>query len=185
MLSQFTPEGNNRCLAELDYAFPKDVYPVGRLDSDSEGLLLLTNDKKINRLLLHPSYKHERTYLVQCEGSINKEAINKITGGVKITINGKTYQTLAAKAQIIAEPEFLPIRNPPVRFRKNIPTCWVEIKLTEGKNRQVRKMFATVGFPVLRLVRTAIENLRLKEYIPAKVEKIEKSVIYRLLNLKS
>jgi 23S rRNA pseudouridine2457 synthase len=185
MLSQFTREGNNACLSDLGYRFEKDVYPIGRLDSDSEGLLLLTNDKKINHLLLHPFNQHERTYLVQCEGAINTTAIHKLSEGIKININGKIHHTLPAQARIIDEPDYLPQRRPPIRFRKNIPTSWVEIKLTEGKNRQVRKMFAAAGYPVLRLVRIAIEDLILANYVSGVVEKIERKKIYESLKLKT
>lgn len=160
VLSQFTAEvEGQRVLGEL-YDFPKDVYAVGRLDKDSEGLLLLTNDNKLNHRLLNPAFKHERTYWVQVEGVPTAEAIAQLCEGVDIRINKKTHRTLPAKAQVIAEPS-LPARVPPVRFRQNIPTTWLEIKLVEGKNRQVRRMCAKVGFPVLRLVRARIKKLAL------------------------
>lgn len=155
MLSQFTKEGEHQTLADLDYNFPKDIYPVGRLDADSEGLLLLTNDNRLKTQLLDPKRKHLRTYWVQVEGEITDEACAKLSSGVQISVNGKKYNTLPAKARKIDLPT-LPERNPPIRFRANIPTSWIEISLHEGKNRQVRKMTASVGFPTLRLVRHRI-----------------------------
>lgn len=158
MLSQFTKEGDHPTLADLDYEFPKDVYPVGRLDADSEGLLLLTNDNFLKTRLLDPKRAHKRNYLVQVEGQITTEACNKLASGVEISVNGKKYKTLPAKATLIDEP-YLPPRNPPVRFRAQIPTSWIEVSLHEGKNRQVRKMTASVGFPTLRLVRHKIADV--------------------------
>lgn len=155
MLSQFSREGDHLTLADLDFVFPKDIYPVGRLDADSEGLLLLTNDNFLKTRLLDPKNKHLRTYYVQVDGDITHEACHELAQGVAININGKSYKTLPSIAKLIDTPE-LPERNPPVRFRKNIPTSWLSISLYEGKNRQVRKMTASVGFPTLRLVRWAI-----------------------------
>jgi 23S rRNA pseudouridine2457 synthase len=149
MLSQFSREGDHATLADLGFDFPKDIYPVGRLDADSEGLLLLTNDNRLKTKLLEPRNKHKRTYYVQVEGTITTEACEALSTGVKISISGKTYQTLPAQAALLPEPP-LPERNPPIRFRKNIPTSWVSIILHEGKNRQVRKMTAAVHFPTLK-----------------------------------
>lgn len=160
MLSQFTREGEHLTLADLDFIFPKDIYPVGRLDADSEGLLLLTNDNFLKTKLLDPKNKHLRTYYVQVDGEITKEACLYLSDGVKIAINGNPYTTLPASAKPILTPE-LPERNPPIRFRKNIPTSWLSISLYEGKNRQVRRMTAAVGFPTLRLVRWAIGKMNL------------------------
>jgi len=157
VISQFSQEGEHITLASLGN-FPKDVYPVGRLDTDSEGLLLLTNDKYLNQLLLHPSKAHERTYWVQVEGEITEEALQKLAKGVEISIDGKKHFTAPAKASLI-ENVTLPERNPPIRFRKNVPTSWVSLSLTEGKNRQVRRMTAAVGFPTLRLVRAQFAKL--------------------------
>jgi len=159
VLSQFSKEGDKHTLADYLPSVSKDVYPVGRLDYDSEGLLVLTNDKQLTYQLLEPKYKHERTYWVQVEGVITKEAINKLQQGVFITVNGKQYHTAPAKASAFLEAPVIPDRNPPVRFRKNIPTSWVALTLREGKNRQVRKMTAAVGFPTLRLIRYSIGAL--------------------------
>ncbi len=155
VLSQFTSEGNKECLSDFIKDIPKDIYPVGRLDYDSEGLLLLSNDKKINQRLLHPKFEHSKTYLVQVEGLISSKAIEQLKSGVIISVNKSKYKTKPANAKIVFEPS-LPERNPPIRFRKNIPTSWLELTITEGKNRQVRKMTAAVGFPTLRLVRIKI-----------------------------
>lgn len=165
MLSQFTPEGAHTTLADLDFSFPKDVYPVGRLDADSEGLLLLTNDNYLKTKLLEPKNKHLRTYFVQVEGLINDEACEQLRKGVSISINGKAYVTLPAQASILSEP-LVPKRNPPIRFRQNIPTSWLSISLHEGKNRQVRRMTAAVGFPTLRLVRWGIGKINLTNLMP-------------------
>ncbi len=157
VLTQFTDEQNRPTLASL-YHFPKDVYPVGRLDMDSEGLLLLTNDKSLTDYLLNPKHNHEREYFSQVEGIPNKEALQKLCNG--IVIEGK--KTLPAKARLIDAPNFSP-RIPPIRERKSIPTSWISLTLIEGRNRQVRKMTAAVGLPTLRLVRVRIENLFLDD----------------------
>ncbi len=181
-LSQFTPEGNKPGLGS-HYKFPIDVYPVGRLDTDSEGLLLLTNDKRVNSLLLTPDKNHRRTYLVQVDGQITEEAVVDLARGVTITVNGESYKTLAAKAEIITEPK-LPPREPPVRFRKNIPTSWIALSLHEGKNRQVRHMTAKVGFPTLRLVRHSIGDISIEGMQPADVRMFTPGEFYALLKLK-
>lgn len=154
VLSQFTPDvPGQRTLAE--FGLPEDVYAAGRLDSDSEGLLFLTNDGPLIKKLLDPKNNHERTYLVQVEGIPRTQALTELERGVVI----QGYHTLPSKARLLeTEPNLLP-RDPPIRFRKAIPTSWVEIKLTEGKNRQVRRMTAAVGYPTLRLIRTAIKSI--------------------------
>lgn len=177
MISQFTPEGGHPVLGDL-FAFPQDVYPVGRLDTDSEGLLLLTNDRRVNDRLLNPREAHSRTYDVQVEGSITDEAVRRLCDGVDIRIDGKDFRTGIAKAVAMAEPD-LPPRNPPVRFRKNIPTSWVQLTLTEGKNRQVRRMCAAVGFPVLRLVRVSIGSLSLQGMLPGEVREISGEEVWK------
>ncbi len=177
MLSQFSREGDHPTLADLDFAFNKDIYPVGRLDADSEGLLLLTNDNYFKTKLLDPKYKHERTYWVQVDEEITPEACDALSTGVVISINGKQHKTLPAKAVEMEQP-MIPERNPPIRVRKNIPTSWLSLTLHEGKNRQVRRMTAAVGFPTLRLVRAAISNLQLNDFqdlVPGKVIELKKS----------
>jgi 23S rRNA pseudouridine2457 synthase len=180
MLSQFSKEGDKPTLADLGN-FPKDVYPVGRLDSDSEGLLILTNDKELNHRLLNPKFKHQRTYLAQVDGQVTPVAIEKLCSGVIITVDGKPHYTLPAKAVLLNQAPDLPERTPPVRFRKSIPTSWIELTLHEGKNRQVRKMTASVGFPTLRLVRIAIEDLMLGELKPGEVKEFQRDLLIKLL----
>jgi len=171
MLTQFSREGDKPTLADVAFPFPRDVYPVGRLDADSEGLLLLTSDRTLNHRLLNPRFRHQRTYYVQVDGAVNEEACRQLSAGVTITVDGKRYDTLPARAMPIAEPP-LPPRNPPVRFRASIPTSWLAITLHEGKNRQVRKMTAAVGFPTLRLVRWAIESLTAEGLQPGDVREL-------------
>ena len=157
MLSQFSREQEGQVtLADLDFKFPKDVYPVGRLDADSEGLLLLSSDKTLNARLLQPGSHVAKTYWVQVEGAPCDADLDPLRTGLAININGKAYNTLPAKARLLPGDPGLPERIPPIRVRKSIPDTWLEITLEEGKNRQVRKMCAAIGFPVLRLVRVAI-----------------------------
>lgn len=170
-LSQFSGEGDHKTLAE--FSLPKEVYAAGRLDKDSEGLLLLSNDGPfIEQFLLH----HERGYWVQVEGEIHQQAINNLESG----INLKTGRTKPCQAKTINEPDLWQ-RTPPIRQRKDKPTSWLEIILTEGKNRQVRKMTAAVGYPTLRLVRFQLGkislnslNLDLGKWIEVKKDDIEK-----------
>ncbi|NJM93991.1 MAG: pseudouridine synthase [Cytophagales bacterium] len=180
-ISQFTREGEHAVLGDL-YEFPKDVYPVGRLDTDSEGLLILTNDKRLNGALLDPQHAHKREYWVQVEGEVSPEALRELEQGVEININGKLHQTLPAQAKILAEP-LLPERTPPIRFRKSVPTSWLSLTITEGKNHQVRKMTAKVGFPTLRLVRWAIEGINCKGMIAGDVVQMDGVELYRKLKL--
>ena len=165
VLSQFTSTDGKICLKDI-LNVPKDVYPVGRLDYDSEGLLLLTNDTRINHQLLHPKFAHARTYWVQVEGLMSNDAIEKLSNSVTISIDGKNYDTKKADLHILQDDIVVPERNPPIRVRKTIPTSWVSIQLTEGKNRQVRKMFASVGFPVLRLIRSKIGRFSIDQMQP-------------------
>lgn len=174
VLSQFTDKENRPTLSSL-YKFPKDVYPVGRLDLDSEGLLLLTNDKSLTNFLLNPKFKHEREYYVQVEGVPTEEAIKKLCDGVII----ENRKTLPAKVKLIEDPNFEK-RNPPIRERKNIPTSWLSITIYEGRNRQVRRMTAAVGYPTLRLVRVRIENLFLGNLKSGEVRKLTTDEIKQL-----
>jgi 23S rRNA pseudouridine2457 synthase len=181
MLSQFSSEGERPTLAALG-EFEKDVYPVGRLDADSEGLLILTNDKSLNHKLLHPRNGHRRTYFVQVEGQVDEPALRTLRAGVEIRVKGKVWYTAPAEATSMNEPE-LPERNPPVRFRKNIPTSWISLRLVEGKNRQVRRMTAAVGFPTLRLVRWAIEELNVEGYKNGEYKEYSGAELKKLLKL--
>ncbi len=154
-LSQFSGEENDRLLGEL-FDFPKDVYPVGRLDKDSEGLLILTNDNRLKHRLLDPDSNHSKTYHVQVEGDLSTRAITDLSAGIlEIKHNGKAYRVKKAVCKKINPPSIAE-RVPPIRFRVSIPTSWIELTLTEGKNRQVRKMTAAAGYPTLRLIRIAI-----------------------------
>lgn len=155
VLCQFTPDlPGQRTLAE--FGFPEGVYPVGRLDMDSEGLLLLSDEPGFNNRLLDPKTAHPRTYLAQVEGTPTPEAVATLRHG-GIPIQG--YRTRPCLARVLeVEPVVAP-RDPPVRFRQAIPTAWLELQLIEGKNRQVRRMTAAVGFPTLRLIRLSIGQL--------------------------
>lgn len=176
MLTQFTDGEGRKTLSDLG-RFPKDVYAVGRLDMDSEGLILLTNDKKINHYLLDPEFRHEREYFVQVEGIPAPEHLYKLERGV--VIEGR--KTLPAKAKLLASPPSLPERIPPIRERKTVPVSWISLSLTEGKNRQVRKMTASIGFPTLRLVRVRIGKLTLGGLQPGEVREINVSSVKDIL----
>ena len=143
-------------MADLAVDFAKNVYPVGRLDADSEGLLILTDDKSLNAKLLNPRNKQPKTYWVQVEGAPNEKDLKPLEKGLTIKIKGKLHRTAPAKAFLLKETPLLPPRNPPIRFRKSTPTTWLSLTITEGKNRQVRRMCAAIGFPVLRLVRVSL-----------------------------
>ncbi len=182
VLSQFSPEPGKRSLKDV-YSFPKDVYPVGRLDYDSEGLLIITNDTGLNHRLLNPAFAHEREYWVQVEGIITNHALTQLCSGVNITVNGKTHHTKTAYATAFEKEPPVFERNPPVRFRKHIPTSWISLTLTEGKNRQVRKMTAAVGFPTLRLIRYRIGKLTIDSLEPGGFAEWQRRDLYDLLGL--
>jgi 23S rRNA pseudouridine2457 synthase len=157
------------------------VYPVGRLDEDSEGLLILTNDERLNHRLLNPSFAHEREYFAQVDGAITTEAIEQLKSGVEINVNGKMYKTQKCKVELFKDEPAVAERNPPIRFRKEIPAPWIKMILTEGKNRQVRKMTAKVGFPTLRLIRYRIEEIELGNLQPGKMIELPQKTIYKKL----
>lgn len=163
VLSQFTPDGSpNRTLAE--FGFPKDVYPIGRLDADSEGLLLLSDEAELNQRLLHPKSAHEREYWVQVERIPSAEALKDLSRGVDV----RGRQTLPCRAWMLEPQPDMPPREPPIRVRKTVPDCWIAMELIEGKNRQVRRMTAAVGHPTLRLVRVRIGRFELADLVPGK-----------------
>lgn len=163
VLSQFTqgvtaPANGRSRLTLADFITVPDVYPVGRLDYDSEGLMLLTNDGSLQHRLSNPQFAHPRTYWVQVEGSVSESALRQLSAGVVL----QDYRTQPALVRAIEEPA-LPPRVPPIRVRKAIPASWLELTITEGRNRQVRRMTAAVGLPTLRLIRVAIGALTLDD----------------------
>jgi 23S rRNA pseudouridine2457 synthase len=172
VLSQFTADGSaNRPLAE--FGFPKNVYPVGRLDADSEGLLLLSDEAHLNERLLHPRHAHEREYWAQVEQIPTAEALARLGEG--LVVQGR--RLLPCRAWVLEPqpdvgasgahcPALVPPRQPPIRFRKMVPTCWIGLELVEGKNRQVRRMTAAIGHPTLRLIRARIGGLWLGTLAP-------------------
>ncbi len=156
VLCQFTPDHpGQRTLA--DFGFPKNVYSLGRLDADSEGLLLLSDERELNERLLNPRHAHEREYWAQVERIPSSAAMQKLSLGV--AIQGR--QTLPCRVWRLDPQPDLPPRDPPIRFRKSVPDCWIGLELIEGKNRQVRRMTAAIGHPTLRLVRVRIGALTL------------------------
>jgi 23S rRNA pseudouridine2457 synthase len=181
VLSQFTDQQGRPTLK--DYIPVPDVYPVGRLDQDSEGLLLLTADGRLKHRLLHPRYGHCRTYWAQVERIPSEDALQQLAQGVVIAGG---YRTRPARVRRI-DPPPLPPRPVPIRYRKTVPTCWLEISLREGKNRQVRRMTAAIGHPTLRLVRVAFGPLRLEGLSPGQWRPLtpaEEAALYRLCQLK-
>jgi len=178
VLSQFTKEAGYLSLADFG-PFPKNTYAAGRLDADSEGLLLLTNDNILKHHITDPKFEHERTYLVQVEGFPDEGDREQLQNG--ISIEGK--RTKPAKVKILTHEPTLPPRVVPIRFRKNIPTSWIKIILREGRNRQVRKMTAAVGHPTLRLIRTSITCLSIHGLKPGMYREMTVEEIERLLGL--
>lgn len=166
VLSQFTSEPPHRTLAE--YIQHKGFYAAGRLDKDSEGLLILTNDGKLQQQISNPKYGKLKTYLVQVEGELNAEALQKLRQGLDL----KDGPTKPAYAQLIDEPSIWD-REPPIRQRKSIPTSWLELSISEGRNRQVRRMTAATGFPTLRLIRSRIGEWELGTLQPGESKLVE------------
>lgn len=166
VLSQFTGDPDQNTLSSF-ISMP-GMYPAGRLDNDSEGLLVLTDDGALQHRISHPKHKLEKTYWAQVEGEITDAALNLLRQGVVLN-DGRTKP---ASAKLIEQPELWP-RDPPVRFRAHIPTSWIELKISEGKNRQVRRMTAAVGFPTLRLVRVAIGNWSLGDLQPGQYRQLK------------
>jgi 23S rRNA pseudouridine2457 synthase len=184
VLCQFTDNSDNPRLTLKDYIPIPEIYPVGRLDRDSEGLLLLTDNGQLQNRLANPQFAHPRTYYVQVERIPDESALNRLRDGVTI----KNYRTRKAKVRLLSPEPNLPPRLPPIRDRKSIPTCWLEMILTEGKNRQVRRMTAAVGFPTLRLVRVSIgshaHKLELAGLNPGEWRELLPNETKNLLNFK-
>jgi len=161
VLCQFSPEGDHVTLASLG-PFPRDVYPAGRLDADSEGLVLLTNDNRLKQRIMEPRFGHPRTYLVQVERIPDATALDRLRGGV--WVQGRT--TRPSRVELLERAPEVPPRPVPIRERKSIPTSWLRMTLQEGRNRQIRRMTAAVGFPTLRLIRIAIGDLTIDGLAP-------------------
>src|SRR5208283_3434853 len=175
VLCQFS--GNEKGATLKDFGpFPKEIYPVGRLDADSEGLVLLTNDGALKHYLLEPKYGHTRTYCVQVERIPTEDALQRLRNGVMI--GGRTAKPAAVR--LLTEDPDLPLRSVSIRYRKTVPTAWLEIILREGRNRQVRKMTAAINHPTLRLVRIAIESLTIRGLNPGEHREIASSEIQKL-----
>ncbi|MGD1918939.1 MAG: pseudouridine synthase [Pleurocapsa sp.] len=185
VLCEFTDYSseNKRPVLKVYIPIP-GVYPVGRLDLDSEGLLLLTDNGQLQNRLSDPKFAHPRTYYVQVERIPDEVAVNKLRNGITI----KNYRTKKAKVSLLSSEPNLPPRIPPIRDRKNVPTCWLKMTLTEGKNRQVRRMTAAVGFPTLRLVRIAIgrnsQRINIEDLKPGQWRKLTTQEVKTLLDFK-
>jgi 23S rRNA pseudouridine2457 synthase len=171
VLSQFTPERGSRWRTLADFGFPKGIYPLGRLDADSEGLLLLSDEGELNARLLEPRQQHRRVYWAQVERIPSAEALNKLAEGVMA--GGRRTQPCRVRT-LEPQPD-LPPRDPPIRFRKSVPDCWIGLELVEGKYHQVRKMTAAVGHPTLRLIRMAIGDFQLANLEPGNWRPLEAS----------
>lgn len=170
VLSQFTPEPGSRHRTLAEFIPIPDVYPAGRLDWDSEGLLLLTSDGKLQQKLTDPRFGHQKTYWAQVEGEIHDAALGQLRGGLRI----QDYQTRPAQARRLdpAETEWLPPRDVPIRYRASIPVSWLELTIQEGRNRQVRRMTAAVGFPTLRLIRVRSGKMNLDGLAPGQFREV-------------
>lgn len=166
VICQFSGEGRETL---AHYISVKGVYPAGRLDTDSEGLLVLTDDGKLQNRISHPHHKLPKTYLAQVEGIPDAEALERLAKGVKLN----DHSTLPAKACAVPVPIWLWERMPPIRFRKSIPTSWIELTLKEGRNRQVRRMTAAVGHPTLRLIRWAVGDWTLEGLKPGQYRQVD------------
>jgi 23S rRNA pseudouridine2457 synthase len=178
VLTQFTDErsATNDRQTLADFISVADVYPAGRLDRDSEGLLLLTSDGQLQNRISHPDHKLNKAYWVQVDGEITEEAVTKLRRGIEL----KDGMTAPAQARIISQPATLWPRNPPVRIRAEIPTSWIELEISEGRNRQVRRMTAAVGFPTLRLIRYAIGPITLDGLSPGQYAEVDEQQLWNL-----
>ena len=177
VLSQFTGDAGRKTLADV-YKFPENVYPVGRLDMDSEGLLLLTDDRSLTEYLLNPENRHEREYYAEVEGIPTEEELKRLESGVII----ERKMTLPAKAKLLTNFK-IEARESPIRFRKTVPDCWISLTLMEGRNRQVRKMTAAIWHPTLRLIRVRIKNILLSDMKPGDVRILSDTEIKELKGL--
>ena len=179
VLCQFSSAEGKQTIADFG-PFPRDVYPAGRLDHDSEGLILLTNDGALQHALMEPKFRHPRTYLAQVERVPDEAALEKLRSGVLI----EKKQTLPAEAALLANEPDLPPRPVPIRFRKTVPTAWIEMTIYEGRNRQVRKMTAAVGHPTLRLVRIRLGGLSLGGLQPGEHRELSETEVQTIRALR-
>lgn len=182
MVSQFVSSHNVKLLNQIDFTFPEGTHAIGRLDKNSEGLLILTTNKKVTKLLFQGSKPHKRTYLVLVDKIVSEENVNKLRTGVEFTIqDGKKYLTTPCEVSIINSPciHF----NSPYKMINNIPYTWLSISLTEGKFHQVRKMVAAIHHKAKRLIRVNIENIHLSDLQPGEVKEIEENEFFELLNI--
>jgi 23S rRNA pseudouridine2457 synthase len=178
VLSQFTPDGSpNRTLA--GFGLPPRVYPLGRLDADSEGLLLLSDEPGLNTRLLDPERGHPRTYWAQVERIPTPEALARLAGGLEI----QGYRTRPCRAWMLDPQPEIPPRDPPIRLRKSVPDCWIALELHEGKNRQVRRMTGAIGHGTLRLIRVRIGELELGALKPGEWRELSEEERRRVLSL--
>jgi len=169
VLSQFTPDGSpNRPLAE--FGFPRGVYAIGRLDADSEGLILLSDEAALNQRLLHPRAAHEREYWAQVERVPDAAGLRRLVEGVMV----QGRRTLPGRAWLLEPQPEVPPRLPPIRFRKTVPACWIGLELIEGKNRQVRRMTAAIGHPTLRLMRVRIGAFQMPTLAPGSWQELDR-----------
>lgn len=180
VLSQFSEEAGHPGLSSI-LDVQRDVYPVGRLDMDSEGLLILSNDKSLNNKLLNPLNNHKRTYWIEVEGIPTEESLKALSRGIEINLKGKKHHTRPCNVTII-KPKMAE-RDPPVNRMKHPTTSWLKLELTEGKNRQVRRMTAKIGHPTLRLIRVGIEDLLLGQLEPGGLVMVSKNALYKKLKI--
>lgn len=178
VLTQFSPEAGSTAQTLKDFVRVPGVYPAGRLDRDSEGLLLLTNDGWLQHQLTDPRFAHAKTYWAQVEGIPQREALETLAAGVTL----RDFRTRPAQVRLLVADPPLPPRVPPIRYRAAIPTAWVELIISEGKNRQVRRMTAAVGHPTLRLVRVAMGPLPLGNLAPGEYRELDTGEVRRLLD---
>jgi 23S rRNA pseudouridine2457 synthase len=180
VLSQFTPEPGSRWRTLADFGLPPRVYPLGRLDADSEGLLLLSDEPGLNSRLLDPEHAHPREYWAQVERIPSPEALEQLQGG---GIDLGDFRTRPCRAHLLDPVPEIPPRDPPIRFRKNVPDAWLSLELTEGRNRQVRRMTSAVGHPTLRLIRVRVGAFKIPDQAPGKWRELTSEERKRVLTL--
>jgi 23S rRNA pseudouridine2457 synthase len=184
MVSQFISPDNVNLLGDLDFDFPEGTHAIGRLDNNSEGLLILTTDKRVTRLLFQSETPHKRTYWVQVEKIVGPEALEKLRSGIQIRISGDQYHTtVQCEVDIMERPSNLPPREH--EFRSDLAQTWLKMTLTEGKFHQIRKMVSSVRHDCKRLIRVSIEDLELGDMKPGEVREIEQKEFFKLLHISS